>query len=147
MLKNAFPRIYALAVKRSGPVEDFGSWEGRCWVWKVMLRRQVFDWERDQWNAFVCRLDQFKPRILFSDALAWLFSPKGIFSVGSFRKSLEELREGATVADSSLVWQGICPLKVEIFSWQLLRGRIMVSRVMTNFGFCPNSSCGNVMLG
>ncbi|KAK0598706.1 hypothetical protein LWI29_037228 [Acer saccharum] len=41
------------------------------------------------------------------------------------------------------VWQGICPPKIEIFMWQLLKGRIMVRDVMYQFGFQPglNLSC------
>ena len=77
-------------------------------------------------NVFVCRLDQLKPRKLFKDAISWSFSPKGLFSVSSFQRCLEDLGLEASKVDASLVWQGISPLKVEVFTWQLLRGRIMV---------------------
>ena len=42
-LKEAFPRIFAFAVKRSGVVSDFGSWSGSRWQWSVQTRRACFD--------------------------------------------------------------------------------------------------------
>ncbi|KAK0602706.1 hypothetical protein LWI29_036147 [Acer saccharum] len=83
-LKNSFPRILALSVKKSGPVQE---------------------------------LNQFKPRTLFKDAIAWSYSPKGLFSVNYFHRCLEDSGLESSKGDASLVWQGICPLKVEVFVW------------------------------
>ncbi|KAK3193999.1 hypothetical protein Dsin_025309 [Dipteronia sinensis] len=41
-LKSACPRIYALAVKKMGVIQDFGSWQGSRWVWEIDLRRPLF---------------------------------------------------------------------------------------------------------
>ena len=102
-LLNAFPRIFSLSSKKNGPVDSFGSWQGQVWVWDIPLRRPCFDWEKDIWNAFASRLEQFKPRTLFQDTIAWSFSPKGIFSVGSFRKKPEESSLVADKVDPSIV--------------------------------------------
>ncbi|KAK3221933.1 hypothetical protein Dsin_008958 [Dipteronia sinensis] len=53
------------------------------------------------------------------------FNPNGIFSVGWFRRSLEG-HVGENFPALNLVWQGNCPPKVEVFVWQVLRGRVMV---------------------
>ncbi|KAK2651892.1 hypothetical protein Ddye_011748 [Dipteronia dyeriana] len=37
----------------------------------------------------------------------------------------------------NLVWQGVCLPNIEIFGWQLLRGRVMVKNVMQHFGLYP----------
>ncbi|KAK3206959.1 hypothetical protein Dsin_021005 [Dipteronia sinensis] len=37
-----------------------------------------------------------------------------------------------------MIWQGICPSKIEMFAWQLLRGRVLVSSVLQRFGLNPN---------
>ncbi|KAK0574763.1 hypothetical protein LWI29_028697 [Acer saccharum] len=137
-LMNAFPRIYVLSSKKTGSVDQFGVWQGQRWVWNVPLRRSLFDWEKDQWEAFMCRLDHFKPRRLFGDALGWSFCSNGIFTVSSFRRCLEDSAMEAITVDSNFCWQGICPHKIEVFTWQLLSGRIMVSNVMNRFGFSPN---------
>ncbi|KAK3219066.1 hypothetical protein Dsin_013036 [Dipteronia sinensis] len=118
---------------------DFGSWHGQRWVWMVPLRRQVFDWENDQWWAFLSRIEHLNPRSLPLDALAWSFSSNGAFSVGSFSRCLEDSSSNV-LAEFTFVWQGIFPHKIEVFTWQLLRGKIMVRQVMGRFGFSPNLS-------
>ncbi|KAK2647272.1 hypothetical protein Ddye_022467 [Dipteronia dyeriana] len=35
---------------------------------------------------------------------------------------------------SDFTWQGLCPLKFEIFVWQLLKGRTLVKEVLAKFG-------------
>lgn len=84
-LREAFPRVYALAVKKQGVVHDFERWEGSRWVWEVSLQRLLFDWEKDQWRAFASLLDCIHIRSSFSDVLAWSHQADGKFLVGSFR--------------------------------------------------------------
>ncbi|KAK3219226.1 hypothetical protein Dsin_013196 [Dipteronia sinensis] len=50
---------------------------------------------------------------------------------------------------SNLLWKGLCPPKVEIFSWQLWTGRILVRDVLLHFGMtqgmpsnCPMCNSG-----
>ncbi|KAK2650145.1 hypothetical protein Ddye_017634 [Dipteronia dyeriana] len=73
------------------------------------------------------------------DVLAWSFCSDGRFSVSSFRKSLEDSMCTPNV-EHKFIWQGLCPHKIELFAWQLLRGRVMVREVMYRFGFNPSSS-------
>ncbi|KAK3199391.1 hypothetical protein Dsin_022806 [Dipteronia sinensis] len=108
-------------------VKDFGSWQGSQWVWKVDLRRPLFDWEQDQWNMFTSFLDAIKLRRTIPNSLAWSHSSDGKFSVRSFRWKFED-HNTDNLVDSNLVWQGVCPPKVEIFIWQVLRGRVMVRK-------------------
>ena len=44
--------------------------------------------------------------------------------------------------DSVSVWKGLCPPKVELFLWQLLRGRVMVREVLRRFGVVLNGDSG-----
>ncbi|KAK3228262.1 hypothetical protein Dsin_008124 [Dipteronia sinensis] len=38
-LKEAFPRVFVLAIKKEGVVKEFGHWVGHRWAWEVKLRR------------------------------------------------------------------------------------------------------------
>ncbi|KAK3189744.1 hypothetical protein Dsin_029305 [Dipteronia sinensis] len=133
-LKLAFPRIYAFAQNKEGRVKDFGSWVDNTWKWKVELRRPLFDWEVNQWRAFISFLECVIIRDLIPDTIAWSFNSDGLFSVGSFCKSLEE-----NIANDNhifnMVWNGICSPKVEVLVWQILRGRVMVKEVMHRLGY------------
>ncbi|KAK3220416.1 hypothetical protein Dsin_014386 [Dipteronia sinensis] len=84
-------------------------------------------------------LDCIVIRKSVSDTLAWTFCANGMFSVKSFRRGLEDpLIESCSY--HSLIWQGICPPKIEIFVWQLLRGRVIVRKVLQEFGYGPTPS-------
>ena len=43
LLREAFSRMFALAVKKKGAIQDFRRWVGKKWVWDVQTRRLPFD--------------------------------------------------------------------------------------------------------
>ncbi|KAK3197810.1 hypothetical protein Dsin_021225 [Dipteronia sinensis] len=61
-LRTAFPRIYILAVKKSGCVRDFWIKEGMMGKREVPLRRNLFDWELEQWGCFKACLENLNIR-------------------------------------------------------------------------------------
>ncbi|XP_039042484.1 uncharacterized protein LOC120181427 [Hibiscus syriacus] len=63
-LMIAFPRMFALALNKEGKVSDFGTKTNNGWVWSIQFRRNVFDWERDQFDAFFRLLHEFEPQRL-----------------------------------------------------------------------------------
>ncbi|KAK3231414.1 hypothetical protein Dsin_003295 [Dipteronia sinensis] len=134
-LRSACPRIYALAISKQGVISDFGKWIGSQWIWEVPLRRPLFDWKKEQWSVFLSCLDNIIIRNFVPDILAWVNMLDGKFSVGSFRKSMED-GSMTNVGEHKLLWQEVSPPKVEILVWQLLRGRVMVRKVLQRCG--PN---------
>ncbi|GMI79579.1 hypothetical protein HRI_001627200 [Hibiscus trionum] len=44
-LQIIFLRVFALSINKSGKVLDFGSKINLSWVWNIVLRRRLFDWE------------------------------------------------------------------------------------------------------
>ncbi|KAK3199547.1 hypothetical protein Dsin_022962 [Dipteronia sinensis] len=79
-LRNACPRIYALATRKQGVISDFERWRGTQWVWDVSLRRPLFDWENEQWRVFLSCLDCINIRNSIPDILTWLHKPDGKFT-------------------------------------------------------------------
>ena len=142
-LKIAFPRIFTLASNKEGMVKEFGRFVDSKWIWDVRLRRPLFDWEFDQWRCFLLALDSICISKEIPDALAWSFSSNGCFSVGSFRKCLESPEGNNSSAECPFLWQGICPPKIEILLWQLLKGRLLVREVLGKFGmtYLANTNC------
>ncbi|KAK2651368.1 hypothetical protein Ddye_011224 [Dipteronia dyeriana] len=138
-LKLACPRVFALAVKKKGVIQEFGFWQGSKWVWDIALRRPLFDWEKIQWSLFLSTLENARIRRSILDTLAWAFCPDDKFTVGSFRLCIETPSHNNSV-DYKAIWHGICPSKIEIFIWQTLHGRVMVGQVVQNFGLAIASS-------
>ncbi|KAK3184163.1 hypothetical protein Dsin_031449 [Dipteronia sinensis] len=94
----------------------------------------------------LCSIENLNNGIVYikniSDNVAWSFSPNGSFTVWSFRRRLEDFCSVVSPF-SSLIWHGMCPPKVEILVWQILKGRVMVKEVLSRFGvtFAGNQLC------
>ncbi|KAK2655359.1 hypothetical protein Ddye_008411 [Dipteronia dyeriana] len=136
-LKSAFLRIFALASNKEGVINEFGSWIDSNWVWGVKVRRRLFDWELDQWNGFLLSLECISVRRQIEDVLAWRHYPNGIFFVGSFRRCLEEELHIDSV-NTRFTSQGLCPPKIEVFIWNIQKGRAPVSKQWTIYSFCAS---------
>ena len=92
----------------------------------------MFDWELDVWAEFSSSLEDVKIQRFMSDSIVWSFYSKGLFSISYFRRCVEDLSDDVS-HDIVSIWYGYCPPKVEIFVWQLLRGRIMVRGLLNRF--------------
>ena len=73
-LKEAFPRIFVLAEDKEGCVFKFGKRDGVVWKWEVVLRRNLFDWEINQWNCFMGCLMCIKVMDAVEDSISWAIS-------------------------------------------------------------------------
>ncbi|KAK0590392.1 hypothetical protein LWI29_026422 [Acer saccharum] len=134
---SALAKVLNEAKEKSGVIQRFGKWVDARWVWDIDFRRPFFDWELEQWKNFQISLDNVVIRKDIPDDIAWRFCPNGAFSVSSFRRELEE-RDGDQNTPAPLAhfltWKGSCPPKVEVFMWQILRGRILIKGVLDRFG-------------
>ncbi|GMI89291.1 hypothetical protein HRI_002598400 [Hibiscus trionum] len=83
-LKELFPRMYALAVNKSGVIAEFGHFEDGIWLWKIEFRRRTFDWENEVREAFFDLISSGKLCQDISDNVRWKANSNGIFSVKSF---------------------------------------------------------------
>ncbi|KAK3222042.1 hypothetical protein Dsin_009067 [Dipteronia sinensis] len=151
-LNQAFARIYALSQAKDGRMKEVGMWNDSKWVWNFSLRRPLFDWEIDVWKEFLSSLDSLNVRRLIPDVIAWSMNPNGIFLVGSFRRCLDQ-EKASIIPIFDPIWRGYCPPKVELFLWQLIRGRVMVKEVWKaamvwwEVEFCASRTINDWFLG
>ncbi|KAK2662636.1 hypothetical protein Ddye_001210 [Dipteronia dyeriana] len=139
-LKVAFLRIFVLAVNQEGFISELGKWIQLKWEWVVTLRGDPFDYEVNQWNCFKKCLEGIMVWKDIEDTVAWKFSSSGLFFVSSFRNKLEDFT-GCLTSNFSLPWKGLCPPKIELFTWQLLKGRVLVTDVLQKFGMGVDGFC------
>ena len=66
------------------------------------------------------------------DTIAWAANLNGMFTVNSFCKELGNMTL-STVTVPNLIWSGWCPPKVELFLWQLWKGKVLVKEVLRRF--------------
>ncbi|GMI64817.1 hypothetical protein HRI_000151000 [Hibiscus trionum] len=124
-LKNKYPRVYILSCQKSGFVCEYGNKTDAGWDWQINLRRSLRDWEKEQWEAFMTTLNNFRSSFIHKDWIKWNDSSDGKYSVRSIRKGAERVFEGS-FEWKDVVWLGVAPPKVEIFVWRAIMGRIPV---------------------
>ncbi|KAE8685834.1 bromodomain and WD repeat-containing protein 3-like isoform X4 [Hibiscus syriacus] len=126
-------KMYALSTNKWGMVAEFGSSDSNGWVWNIDTRRNLCDWELDQWLDLMTKLKDFKLTDSVEDFLSWSASGDGLFSVKSCRKEL-----GKVSGESDLwvkgVWQGLSPPRVEVFLWQLAHQKVAVREELVKRG-------------
>ncbi|KAK3189704.1 hypothetical protein Dsin_029265 [Dipteronia sinensis] len=132
-LKVAFPRIFTLAVNKTGCIREFWSKEGETSKWEIPLPRTLFDWKIEQWRCFKVCLESLSIVDNVQDTIGWSHDPTGSFTVKSFWRCYEG---GNARGQSNFtgVWQGVCPPKIEVFVWHLLHGRTLVKDVLHRLG-------------
>ncbi|KAE8725734.1 hypothetical protein F3Y22_tig00008146pilonHSYRG00076 [Hibiscus syriacus] len=115
-------RIFGVAVKKSGKVADFSSKLEGKWVWRIEIRRVLFEWELS-WDEFIGTLNRVAHGSAEADSVIWIGASSGMYVPKSFCVA-------AYVGNSSsddfwnLVWAKLAPLKVEAFVWRAALQRI-----------------------
>ncbi|XVF83481.1 hypothetical protein PTKIN_Ptkin16aG0491300 [Pterospermum kingtungense] len=155
ILKYKFPRIFALAVNKTGKVREFGHFVDNKWCWNIVLRRRVFGWESEQWNNFLETVQDFFVCDNFKDKLIWKSTTQGVYTPKAF--SNDHLKVGNFLHSGwKMLWTGLVPPKVESFCWQLLKGRVAVkdnlvarnvihsSEAICSFCGCPGESINHI---
>ena len=137
ILKNSFPRIYALAANKSGPICDFGLWENGQWKWKVNLRRNLFDWEVEQFDSFMLILNSVVMMATRNDKVVWSFDSLGKFSLRSFGKEMENHSYSDPVLNS--IWKFKAPSKARLLCWQSIVGKLPTRDVLLRIGIIAES--------
>ncbi|KAL4351511.1 hypothetical protein GQ457_06G024080 [Hibiscus cannabinus] len=122
-LREAFPRIFNLSVKKSGKVGPFGHKESDKWVWSIATRRELFDWERRMWEEFMNVIERAASNTGREDKLVWINARDGYYSTNVFCVKASTL-DAEPDKIWNVVWSGLVPPKVEGFLWKALLGRV-----------------------
>lgn len=84
ILKEMYPRMYALARNKEGKVSDNGVWEGEKWSWKIDMRRPVFDWEKEVYEDLIKTINTCPIIADRDDKVIWKFERSGMYNARSF---------------------------------------------------------------
>jgi hypothetical protein len=114
-LKDQFPRLYSIALNQGCSVSQV------CGGSTQMGFRRALDVDAlQEWHS----LREIIENAVLSkgqDRISWKLEQSGKFSVNSMYRKLSA---GASIAHFKDVWAAKIPLKVRIFSWQLILDRL-----------------------
>ncbi|GMJ04569.1 hypothetical protein like AT3G24255 [Hibiscus trionum] len=124
-LRQAFPRIFSIALRKRGCIADFGSLVAGKWEWSIELRRTLFDWEVNMWSDFVDTIDRAAKYHADRDCLRWSGSTHGFYKPKDYCVLVAKLGNVDNNPIWKLIWQNLAPPKVEIFLWRAVQNRIL----------------------
>ncbi|KAL4310177.1 hypothetical protein GQ457_01G054770 [Hibiscus cannabinus] len=145
-LKLAFPRLYSVAVQKSGKVSEFGCKTLNGWVWNIVLRRELFSWEVEIMEVFLKTLDKAARGSSLYDCIKWGGDSSGVYNPKSFCVAFHT--RGA-ISDKiwNMVWKNFAPPKVEAFLWKVVHGRVATRTELGKRGIVSVNSLMCVLYG
>ncbi|KAE8667710.1 NUP155 protein [Hibiscus syriacus] len=131
-----FPRLFSISINKTGKLVDFGEYSSTGWSWEVQFRRNLNDWEIEQWANLMAVISSFTLSMDSSDGMIWKGTGDGLFTVKSAVKlcSFGSLGSEEAYFWNKIVWKGQLPPKVESFMWQVVLGRLAVKTELVKRG-------------
>ncbi|KAE8689350.1 Pescadillo-like protein [Hibiscus syriacus] len=135
-LKDRFPRLFALSNNKGGKVAEFRLYNDSGGVWDIQTKRNLVDWEVEQWLQLISLLNSYSLSLVEDDCWVWLGTGEGCFTAKSCMQLYFD-REGNDEVEGNwerYVWKGVAPPRVETFVWQLAHHRVAVKEELLKRG-------------
>ncbi|GLU06807.1 hypothetical protein SLE2022_238000 [Rubroshorea leprosula] len=123
-LRDLFPRLFELSVKKDGKVSEMGFWEEGKWVWRVEWRRGTIGREKNEEELLEKMLEGVHLKEGVRDVWKWVHEMEGKYVVKTaydFLASTECILENPIC---KLIWCSWVPSKVAFFGWRLCLDRL-----------------------
>ncbi|XP_016170676.1 uncharacterized protein LOC107613265 [Arachis ipaensis] len=136
-LKLSFSRLYSISSQQGVIIGDCGFWDGLEWIWNFQWRRELFQWELELVHQLHERLRSVKLSADREDNMVWKFENKGVFSTSSMIQAIQSKTLPAELTSysfTSSLWKGFVPLRIELFGWFVLVGRVNTKERLTKLG-------------
>lgn len=119
-LKEEFPRLFSLSLQKEAKINEFQLGNG---TWNLLFRRSLYDWEMEEVEVLMQRLQGIVLKQNINDILIWSWSAGLCFLVKSMYLQWKLINFTRNAALDK-VWKNISPPKVEIFTWLALQDRV-----------------------
>ncbi|GKV11786.1 hypothetical protein SLEP1_g23006 [Rubroshorea leprosula] len=123
-LRDLFPRLFALSVKKEGKVSEMGYWEERKWSWRLEWRRGTLGREKDEEEMLEKMLEGVNLKEGAGDVWKWVHGLDGKYGV---KLAYDFLASSETVLENQLcklIGCRLVPSKVAFFGWRLCLDRL-----------------------
>ncbi|XP_010675656.2 uncharacterized protein LOC104891638 [Beta vulgaris subsp. vulgaris] len=148
-LKVLCPRLFLLSALPNGVVSSFGFWDGSKWEWSFEWKRSLRPRDREELLSLLSTLQ----RVVFDpskqDDFIWSPHKSGVFSVKSFKNEMAKSSLVHNPLPSIGIWKGLVPLRIEIFVWFAIHGKLNTRDKLVRLGIIPADNifcafCGEV---
>ncbi|VVA25489.1 Hypothetical predicted protein, partial [Prunus dulcis] len=124
VLKEVFPRLFNLSRKQNHNISSFASSDGLLLSWDFGFRRNLNELEITEVARLLDLLEGVRLFTSRLDKRIWKFDPSGLFTCHSLCSHIQNCGEGETFPPYTQIWKAKTPLKVKIFVWQAVLGKL-----------------------
>ncbi|XP_019433997.1 PREDICTED: uncharacterized protein LOC109340726 [Lupinus angustifolius] len=114
-----FQRLFQIALDKDACISSLGEWRDGSWLWSLIWRRRLFDWEkRDEEDLLNC-LKDVKPVTDAEDGWLWIHAKDGAYSVqNAYLVLLNEVTNPDNIFFKRL-WLCNVPPKLRCLAWRV----------------------------
>lgn len=123
VLKNLFPRLFAVSTKQLLSISHFVDNNSVPVNWDFGFRRNLNDRELDEAISLLGILGHVRLSRARSDGRRWLLDESGVFSCKSYSSYLHSNGLVDTFPPHPLIWKTSSPPKVKVFLWLVTLGK------------------------
>ncbi|XP_039045645.1 uncharacterized protein LOC120185519 [Hibiscus syriacus] len=118
-----------------GMLSEFGEYRSAGWIWDVQFRRNLNDWELEQWSNLMAVISTFSLSRETSDGMIWKGIGDGVYTVKSGVNLCSSDSLGSEVYFwKKIIWRSQLPPRVETFMWQVVLGKLAVKTQLIKRG-------------
>ncbi|RVX20623.1 putative ribonuclease H protein [Vitis vinifera] len=136
-----FPSLFALTVEKEAWVADIwdplaeGGWGG----WNPCFLRAFNDWEVEEAERFMERIQSKRVIEDVEDTVSWTETKSGKFSIKSLYIALEA--GGSSLFPSSFIWNANVQPKISFFAWEATWGKALTLDLVQKRGWALANRC------
>ncbi|XP_019055669.1 PREDICTED: uncharacterized protein LOC109115777 [Nelumbo nucifera] len=116
-LAGSFPQLFRCVVNQEATVAGYLSLIENSVTWSPLLRRNLFDWELEEFLELMSLMLNQKIDVLGEDRWFWKWKPDGAFSVKSMADKLCSV--GLSEFPAGQIWNPLSPSKSNFLVWTM----------------------------
>jgi len=116
--------MYTNSIIKEATLEEMGVWNGDQWIWKLLWRREWFEWEKPMVTTLLHNIQRNSPYKEREDEWFWKGEDKQVYSVKSTYKTLQngDIRQENAVF--GLLWKVKALPTTQFFAWRVISNRV-----------------------
>ncbi|XP_057545956.1 uncharacterized protein LOC130824951 [Amaranthus tricolor] len=122
---------------------QMGFWEGNTWVWNLLWRRFLYDWESDDVHSLHLVIEQNGPKNNSENGVMWKRTHVASYPTKCIQESYNNSL-GASIPKSlvSIVWQRFIPPRARLSVWLAYKEKLKTGDLLLEKGIIgPQNAC------
>lgn len=134
-LKVAFPGLFSMSTQKDATISQLGEMCNGFWVWKLIWRRRLYEWEQEEVDRLNILIQHFSPQLGKKDGVSWQGSSSDRFPIKHIISRLYESHDPILPSEvSNLIWRIKIPPRALLTLWMASLEKLKTGDFLLNKG-------------